>query len=130
MKVTIDLELPEKIAAEFEAIAYRFPRTGETCLRTDGNGVFVAVVDYGLDHHIILLKKWQWPAGFDGVAAMARDRRGSLFAYEAIPVLSENCFAATRGNICVHAEWMFPSLDFPRPDRWQDSLRINPNFKQ
>lgn len=127
MKVQVEIEIPDNVAAEWEVIAYRPAEAGEYFLNSAQEA---EQMSYGtVAPWPILRKKWQWPPSFEGVAAMARTSDGKIFAMAAVPTAGLCGWEGGKDYILLK-EWAFPNLNFPRPDRWQDSLRINPNFKQ
>ena len=123
----VQVEIPDSVAAEWEVVGYRSVNNGEWVLNSKGEPI--QLVNDLEAPWLVLVRKWQWPAGFEGVAAMARTPGGGIVAYSSIP--RPDCDGWGFDHKASHiADWMHPNLNFPRPDRWQDSLRINPNFKQ
>ena len=130
MLVTIEIEIPDSVLCEYDATGeYRAPLADEPYWNDAAKVPGVGPAFCRTWNFAILRKKWQWPAGFEGVAAMARSVNGLLLAFASVPEPGQSVWQM---NVTSHmvAEWMHPNLNFPCPDRWQDSLRINPNFKQ
>lgn len=130
MKVQVEIEIPDSVLSEYEATGeHRPPRAGENYWNDASKEVGIGPAVCTTWNFAILRKKWQWPANFEGVAAMARDAAGNIWAFANAPRVDGSTWIHGEGR-CYVGEWMHPNLNFPRPDRWQDSLRINPNFKQ
>lgn len=125
--VVTTVEIPDEVASGHDVVAIRRVTTGE--LYWNGEVSTWTRNESTAAVYPVLRKKWQWPVGFEGVAAMARNQFGDVIGFQSKPNEMPNRWDCT--NTILLPLWAFPQLkDFPKPERWQDSLQVNPNFKQ
>jgi hypothetical protein len=86
-KATIDVDLGE-LAKDWEAVAFRAPKKGDSCVDTTGK-LYPVNSDYDFrSPRLIVRRKFQWPS-WCKAAAICMDKDGTWYAFNPMPERSD-----------------------------------------
>lgn len=129
-KQTIEVDLGE-IEQDWEAMAFRVPKSGDMCL--DAAGRLYKAVDgmAFLNPRLIVRRKFVWPSHIDA-AAICMDKSGDWWIYETMPEKLSS-FRSCDESCCVldlmPATCRMLGIELPDNHDWTVPL-INPNYKE
>lgn len=123
--VSVKVTIPEGYELAFDAM--RPPREGELFVNSNGS-VDMAGYDHVGIGNVILRHAFKWPSWLKA-AAIAKDRGGEWYAYSDVPELDGSMWSSDDGDEVSLDGWL-DWIQLVLPDvPWEESLRINPNYK-
>ena len=127
MKVnaTIEIELPDDIAKEYEPVAFRVPQHGEYVLSSAPH-VFQHTDIRPIDNaRIILRRRFQWPSWLK-CRYLTWSENNVILLFDAKPKFDGICWTAPGGALAIDQSRI--DLPFPGGD-WTTRIEENPNWK-